>query len=362
MKVLFRMLASILPGVVVGLGVIAYLEREALQEQWLLYSTGQAPTHNDTLSQAAPYREGPIPSRKLDIPEQFNPRPVPSPEPEPAVSLAPGAQKLEKPERQLPQRSAQPSVESANNNTQKTRPGTKISQPDLAEVIGLQQSKPKPADSVEDPSDSLPSEQFSQQQPEYPMVETDSAPQTPGVQVVEPAPDKQGLPIESEGELVDQVADSVAGLDESLASLGEPIGRLARQFDPRAGQRPMVTEEAEQSGEAIWGVGEQHAEEESQLQWLWNRGRQAFWEGNYEQAIESYRLLLEEDDMNPDAWGELGNIYYANKDWVRAVRAFGRAAVALIGAQRVEEAKKIIQVIRTIDPDLADQLEQETAG
>jgi tetratricopeptide (TPR) repeat protein len=87
---------------------------------------------------------------------------------------------------------------------------------------------------------------------------------------------------------------------------------------------------------------------------LRNRGHQLFWEGNYDAAVESYQSLLEEEPMNHNAWGELGNIYYAKKDMVRAANAFVRAVTILNELGMRQEADKIITVIRGLNPQLAD--------
>ena len=62
MKVMIRMLASILPGIIVGLGVIAYLERENLQERWAMYAGGgEVRPHIDSKSgyETQPYLRKP---------------------------------------------------------------------------------------------------------------------------------------------------------------------------------------------------------------------------------------------------------------------------------------------------------------
>lgn len=350
MKVLFRMLASILPGVIVGLGVIAYLEREALQEQWMLYSAGEGyGAEHDHSPQPVQRWEQPVAQpRQIEIPEKFDVKLLESVKPvmKPAEEKAPVA--MEKPA--LPS-TAQPAIEQAEVATQ---PATvaEVDQPeqkavqrgaapqqDLAVVVGLE-----------------------------PVVVPEKRPEpepAPPVTAPAPAPAERQQQLtslmEQQRKVSEVIADQLPVLTEQIANLSKPIESLAQQFNPLSGAAPAQQSQSA-AGKNIWALDEGAGVEESQLQWLWNRGRQAFWEENYEQAVESYRSLLEEDDKNPDAWGELGNIYYAKKDWVRAVRAFGRAAAALIEVDRVDEAKKIIQVIRTIDPALADQLQAGLGG
>lgn len=324
MKVLFRMLASILPGVMVGLGVIAYLERDALREQWLAFS-GQSHLleeahEHEAESALPPLTEVPI--KGLSPQEEVAVAPVeetiePSPAPEPVAI-------------QLP------------------------AKPDLAAVIGLQ---PK----VEQPIPFKAPEPVVME-PVAPAATAVVAPVVPAVKPVAEAPKLSqptmtSAPVEVvEQPPVTEMAEVVTALPEQMvARAAAPIASLAEQFNPLSAGEAL----AKLPQQEIWKIGPEESEAESHLQWLWNRGRQAFWEGDYELAVESYRSLLEEDGRNPDAWGELGNIYYAKRDWVRAVRAFGRAAVALKEAGRQQEAEKIIQVIRSIDPTLAEKLMED---
>lgn len=347
MKVLFRMLASILPGVIVGLGVIAYLERDALQEQWMLYANGEshddADHHHDE-----PQRHLDIPSTQLEVAEKIEPTaptvsdtavvdatPAPTAPPQmvPAIVAEPVVAPVEV-VNEVPVAIAAPEP----IEPPKQQP---VSRQDLAVVVGLepQQSQPAP---VTKPSNmaqlNRASERTSQAEPVS-------------------HPELSSL-MEQQRKVTEVLTDQLPALTEQIANLSKPIENLAKQFNPLNGEKTMSQmADSANAAEDIWHVGT--VERESQAEWLWNRGRQAFWEGDYELAVESYRSLLQEDEKNPDAWGELGNIYYAKKDWVRAVRAFGRAAAALIEVNRIDEAKKIIQVIRAIDPELANQLESD---
>ena len=343
MKVLIRMLASILPGVVVGLGVIAYLERDHLQEEWsALFGSQESTPHETAESEAVvpEVAEEPfsfVPERAESetvveqTPKKSEPQPVamtapatpPSPEedparlveelpalPEPQAESSPAIEAVAQTERDRPEKVAERAspVEAESVTTEST---TALSQrrPVLDQVLGLEGGR----QGAEQPSPL-------QQQFDYEVTDG-FTPLSPG----------------------------------QVATISKPIEDLAKQFNPLSpSPEDPYGFDAERRRSDVWHV--ESLEPESQLQWLWNRGRQAFWEGDYELAVESYRSLLQDEPMNPDAWGELGNIYYAKKDWTRAVRAFGRAAAALIHLERLDEAEKILTVIRGIDPALADQL------
>jgi len=299
MKVLIRMLASILPGVVVGLGVIGYLERESIQEEWS--SIFGHHDSEDVHHAEVETEEIPVALVIKDEPEEKKPLPV----------------------SELKSRIFQDDVD---DNSSK----------DESENIESPEVRTEPISaSVEQPVTQV-------------MEQTDEAPvldEVLGLEKKEPAISLPGM------------MDDLPITAEQVIAMRKPIQKLAEQFDPLAQEsvaQDPYSIAAEKQRSDIWHVDS--LEEESELQWLWNRGRQAFWEGDYELAVESYRSLLEEEPMNPDGWGELGNIYYAKKDWTRAVRAFGRAAVALVQSDRADEAEKILTIIRGIDPALADQL------
>lgn len=306
MKVLIRMLASILPGVVVGLGVIGYLERESIQEEWA--SIFGHHDSEEVYHAEAEQEESPL--AIIVEPESEEKKPLPVSE---LKSI-------------IVKEDIQNSV--AVDEPKGSETPVLMAEP---ESEGLEESSTKSDHSVS--------------QVVAPATE-------------EPALDQVlGLEQQQNTISISEMMDDMPITAEQVVAMKEPMQRLADQFSPLSsdatGSDPYGIE-AEKRRSDVWHI--ESLEEESELQWLWNRGRQAFWEGDYELAVESYRSLLQEEPMNPDGWGELGNIYYAKKDWTRAVRAFGRAAVALTQADRVDEADRVLTVIRGIDPALADQI------
>ncbi len=328
MKVLFRMLASILPGIIVGLGVIAYLEREQLQLMW----TGEEMEEEGTAVVEPPSQM----VAPIRMPDSSDDAVVTGDVPLSTVN----AEKVEAHDVVTDRSRASDSERSplpapVVPNPEEVKPPQPIrSRPDLNAVIGI------PSGSDE--------EKVTAVVPLAPHSTPNRAQQS-GVEHESRRP----------------VSDYFSGAGEREESRKPPVsrqsmGELASQFDLQP--QPLGVDGEKSEGDSVWTLaqgegGSDHGMSESQ--WLWNRGRQSFWEGDIEGAIENYRALLEAEPKNPDAWGELGNIYYANKDWVRAVRAFGRAAATLIDAGRRSEAEKVIRVIKVIDPALAAKLSAE---
>ncbi len=333
MKVLFRMLASILPGVVVGLGVIAYLEREQLQIMWAEYSGTAVENQHDEDLPAEPL-------------SRLEPIRVPEPAPKPIVAEPPPPA-VENPVNSVVQVEEAPKPVVEPEPTYKPR--------DLAEVIGLESADRQQVDVAPEPMSEPAAEVVVEAEPAPVPPARVTPQQMPKVEPAEEAPvAEQQLTelIEQQRKVSEVLVDQLPVLTEQIANLSKPIENLAKQFNPLANS-------PEQSLYDVWDI--EGSVDASGTEWLWNRGRQAFWEGDYEAAVESYRSLLQEEPRNPDAWGELGNIYYAKKDWVRALRAFGRAAVVLSEMGRLEEAQRITQMIRSIDPALAAQLEEKVS-
>ena len=84
--------------------------------------------------------------------------------------------------------------------------------------------------------------------------------------------------------------------------------------------------------------------------------RKAYWNKNYDQAIDMYRQLIEQDPSNPDYFGELGNIYYALNDDNNASIAFYQAVIILLEQNQLQSAARLLSPINAMDRSLGDQL------
>lgn len=87
--------------------------------------------------------------------------------------------------------------------------------------------------------------------------------------------------------------------------------------------------------------------------------RSAFWRHDYQQAEQDYKALAEMDPDDPDAWGELGNLYFSQGKWDMAADAFYEAGIRLVRMGEVQRAGNLLAVIRGLDPEKAQQLEQQ---
>ncbi len=86
--------------------------------------------------------------------------------------------------------------------------------------------------------------------------------------------------------------------------------------------------------------------------------REAFWLHNYDDAEKNYRALTELEPQNPDGYGELGNMYFSQGRWEDAAAAYYEAGTRLISEGRLESARELVNVIRGLNGQQADELDK----
>ena len=87
--------------------------------------------------------------------------------------------------------------------------------------------------------------------------------------------------------------------------------------------------------------------------------RLAFHRGDQDAAIASYEALIEQQQDHFDALGELGNIYYLQRDWKRAADAWYRAALAMLDQGDRMRAGEMVSLLRPIDGQKAYELDRQ---
>ena len=86
--------------------------------------------------------------------------------------------------------------------------------------------------------------------------------------------------------------------------------------------------------------------------------REAFWLRDYETAERNYRELTRLQPDNPDAYGELGNIYFSQGKWDEAGVAYYEAAIRMVEGKRLDDARNLLNIIRGLDAEKGAELEQ----
>jgi hypothetical protein len=84
--------------------------------------------------------------------------------------------------------------------------------------------------------------------------------------------------------------------------------------------------------------------------------RRQYWEGQLEQARDSYQQLVDDFPDRADAATELGNLLLQSGDESGATMAYGTAIPRLINLQRDDEAINLVRFISRYNPVVADAL------
>jgi tetratricopeptide (TPR) repeat protein len=75
-------------------------------------------------------------------------------------------------------------------------------------------------------------------------------------------------------------------------------------------------------------------------------------------AETHYQQLIQMEPDNPDGYGELGNMYFAQGQWEQAAAAYYEAGVRLLETGMVAEARQMVDVIRGLNGAQADDLQE----
>ncbi len=88
------------------------------------------------------------------------------------------------------------------------------------------------------------------------------------------------------------------------------------------------------------------------------RARLAYWNRDLKSAENAYIKLTEMVD-DPNAYGELGNLYYMQSRWKKAGDAYYHAALKLKEIKQIDQAWHLLRIIRGLDSDTANKLQIE---
>jgi TolA-binding protein len=95
-----------------------------------------------------------------------------------------------------------------------------------------------------------------------------------------------------------------------------------------------------------------------QINRLYN-ARQAFWDRDYQNAIREYQQLIDQNPLNADYSGELGNVYYVLNDYNNAAELYFRTAQLLLRQGQRDEARQLLAPINAMNRELGDKLKQQ---
>lgn len=89
---------------------------------------------------------------------------------------------------------------------------------------------------------------------------------------------------------------------------------------------------------------------------LLKQARDAYWDGDYATAEQAYEQAIALAGDDPAPYGELGNVYFAQRDLAAAADAYSAAAHRLLTQGRTEEARHLMLVLKGLDEQKAIEL------
>ncbi len=92
-----------------------------------------------------------------------------------------------------------------------------------------------------------------------------------------------------------------------------------------------------------------------------DQARNAYTNGDVTAAVNGYKTYIEQNPGNPDAHGELGNIFYAIGNFPEAAQAYYNAANLLIDQNQADRAAELIPLIGQLNAPLANDLSARLA-
>ena len=171
--------------------------------------------------------------------------------------------------------------------------------------------------------------------------------------------------------LIETISDAVSVISEKVDSLfndnkSEPVTALleknAEVISPTEEKNDSDVAYSKDTAEQL-AVAESPSVDTKQVL---HTARKLFWSGNVQGSEKLYRELISLDNGNPDAYGELGNVYYTQGNWKQAGEAYYEAAVRLLeqnnNDQTVDRVSYLLRVIQGLDKESAEKLRNKISG
>lgn len=150
----------------------------------------------------------------------------------------------------------------------------------------------------------------------------------------------------------DQAPDDVSTMPDQIAPAGSTSGQMTAGQDAPDPAAPAAAAAVQPNSPAGSGRVEQSAYR------LLAAAREAYWLRNYDAAEKHYRSLINLEPANPDGYGELGNMYFSQGRWAEASSMYFEAGKRLADEGIHEQAMQIVDVIRGLQGEQDDELEQ----
>lgn len=149
-------------------------------------------------------------------------------------------------------------------------------------------------------------------------------------------------------ELINKV-QMLAADSQEYKKINLKIERLLTEFDgvKRESQQNKVKEVIEIAHES---------DKATDLGEIRKLARVSYWKGEVDKSEAYYLDLLKSEQSDPDLFGELGNVYYAQGKWKQAGEAYYQAALRLHDLNQINQVNYLLRIIQGLDKESADKL------
>lgn len=192
-------------------------------------------------------------------------------------------------------------------------------------------------------------------------------------EVVEPVilenPMKQESDVINEGSNINVINELTNALDK----INHKVDLLFDMQKPTAVTQPEISNNSASSDQLAMINSQQEkarADDSSSIEpteskdvkQMISMARQSFWNGNAQLSEKFYLDLAKSEDADPDVYGELGNVYYAQGKWKQAGKAYYEAAIRLLELKQGGQVGYLLRVIQGLDAESAEKLRQKMSG
>jgi len=124
-------------------------------------------------------------------------------------------------------------------------------------------------------------------------------------------------------------------------------------------EKKLPTNESSDSNNIKSNVNQATATDVKRLFYI---ARKIYWTGDALGAEKLYLELAAADNDDPDIYGELGNVYYAQGKWQDAGKAYYEAAIRLLNSNKNNQLYYLLRVIQLLDSVSAEKLKQKMSS
>jgi tetratricopeptide (TPR) repeat protein len=153
--------------------------------------------------------------------------------------------------------------------------------------------------------------------------------------------------------------------DEASREAYHPVAEVpasvitAPEYRPLAAEKAAPADATAASAKPAAVPADSGVASESDFQSQLEQARQHYWRRDMPAAEQAYRRLTESHPEQAEVWGELGNLYFSQREMVQATDAYYRAIELLIEQGDAERARQLLGAMYQLDAEKAKELETQ---